>query len=159
MSLGIAQILRLQCNKLILENSLEDCARHEDNFLRTANALHVKGDDKYTRSVQCIVFMITGGRIPSITEMSTDEYGLRSMQEIDPVNLRMSSGQWEKLGLLPWGKALDHASMYGTDLSDAGNADSMICGCSWAFRLKSSPKECQRYMKNSPNSLRGILRQ
>ena len=90
-------------------NSLEDCTRHRDKFLRTANAFHGKGDDKYTRSVQCLVFMIAGGRFPSITEMSTDEYGLRSMQEIDPVNLRMSSGQWEKLGLLPSGKALDHA--------------------------------------------------
>ena len=69
--------------------------------------------------------MITGGRIPSITEMSTDEYGLRSMQEIDPVNLRMSSRQWEKQGLLPSGKALDHASMYGTDLSDEENAENM----------------------------------
>jgi hypothetical protein len=48
------------------------------------------------------------------------------MQEIDPVNLRMSSRQWEKLGLLPSGKALDHASMYGTDLSDEENAESMI---------------------------------
>ncbi len=36
------------------------------------------------------------------------------MQEIDSVNLRMSSRQWEQLGLLPSGKALDHASMYGT---------------------------------------------
>ena len=86
----------------------------------------MKGDDKYTRSVKCIVFMITGGRIPSITKMSTDEYGLRSMQEIGPVNLRMSSRQSKKSGLLPSGEALDHASMYGTDLSDAGNADSMM---------------------------------
>ena len=58
-----------------MENSLEDCTRHQEFFLMTANAFHVKGDDKYTRSVQSIVFMITGGRIPSITEMRTDEYG------------------------------------------------------------------------------------
>jgi hypothetical protein len=53
---------------------------------------------------------------------------MRSMQEIDPVNLRMSSRQWEKLGLLPSGKALDHASMYGTDLqvSNEENAESMM---------------------------------
>jgi hypothetical protein len=105
---------------------LEGCTRHQDKFLRTANAFHVKGDDKYTRSVQCIVFMITGGRVPSITEMNTDECGLRSMQEIDPVNLRMSSRLWEKLGLLPSGKALDHASMYGTDLFNEENAESMM---------------------------------
>jgi hypothetical protein len=85
-------------------NSLEDCARHEDKFWGTANAFHVKGDNKYTWSVQCIIFMITVGRIPSITEMSTDD-----MQELDPVNLRMSFRQWEKLGLLPSGKALDYA--------------------------------------------------
>ncbi len=118
----IAEILRLKCNKLIVE----DCTRHQDSFLRTANAFHVKGDDKYTRSIQCIVFMITGGKIPPITKMSTDEYGLRSMQEIDPANLRMSSRQLEKLGLLPSGKALDHASMYGTDLSNEENAGSMM---------------------------------
>ena len=49
------------------------------------------GDDKYTRSVQCIVFMITGGRIPSSGEMCTDEFGLRSMEDIDQRDLRMSS--------------------------------------------------------------------
>jgi hypothetical protein len=48
------------------------------------------------------------------------------MQEIDPVNSRMSSRQWEMLGLLPSGKALDHASMYGTDLSNEENAESMM---------------------------------
>jgi hypothetical protein len=83
------------CN---VDNSLEDCIRHQNKFLKTANALHVKGGDKYTQFVHCNVFIITGGIIPSITEMSTDEYGLRSIQVIDPVNLRMSSRQWEKLG-------------------------------------------------------------
>jgi hypothetical protein len=47
--------------------------------------------------------------------MTTDEYGLRSMSDIDPVDLRMSSRQWELQGLGPLGKALDHVSMYGTD--------------------------------------------
>ncbi len=57
-----------------MENSLEDCSRQQDKCLRTANSFHVRGDDKYTRSVKCIVFMITGGSIPSIREMTTDEY-------------------------------------------------------------------------------------
>ncbi len=70
-----------------VENSLEDCARHQDQFMRTASSFHVKGDDKYTRSVGCVVFTITGGRIPSIDEMTTDEYGLRSMTDIDPADL------------------------------------------------------------------------
>ncbi len=47
------------------------------------------------------------------------------MQEIDSVNLITSSRQWEKLGLLPSGKALDPASMYRTDLSNEQNAESM----------------------------------
>jgi hypothetical protein len=76
------------------ENSLEDCARQVDQFVSTANSLNVKGDDRYTRSVECIVFMITNGRFPSTHEMTTDEYGLRSMSDIDPVDLRMSSRQW-----------------------------------------------------------------
>jgi hypothetical protein len=59
-----------------VENPLEDCARHQDQVMRTASSFHVKADDKYIRSVECVVFMITGGRIPSIDEMKTDEYGL-----------------------------------------------------------------------------------
>ncbi len=89
------------------ENSLEDCAKQLDQFVRTANSFHVKANDTYTRSVECVVFMITGGRIPTIDEMTTDEYGLRSMSDIDPVDLRISSRQWEFQGLVPSGKALD----------------------------------------------------
>jgi hypothetical protein len=74
---------------------LEDCARQLDQFARTANYFHIKGDDKYTRSVECAVFMITNERIPTIDEMTTDEYGLRSMSGIDPVDLIMSSRHWE----------------------------------------------------------------
>jgi hypothetical protein len=69
--------------------------------------------------------MITGGKIPSIDEMTTDEYGLRSTTDIDPEDLRMSSSQWELQGLMPSGKALDHVSIYGTDLSDEVNAGNM----------------------------------
>jgi hypothetical protein len=41
-----------------------------------ANSFHVRADDKYTRSVVCVVFIITAGIIPAIDEMTTDEYGL-----------------------------------------------------------------------------------
>jgi hypothetical protein len=61
----------------------------------TANSFQVKGDDKFTRFVECIVFMITNGSCPATHEMTTDEYGLQSMSDIDPVDLRMSSKQWE----------------------------------------------------------------
>jgi hypothetical protein len=99
------------------DNSLEDCARQLDQFVSAANYFHVKGDDKYTRSVECVVFTITNARIPTIDEMTTDEYGLRSMSDIDLVDLRMSSRQWELQRLVPSGKARDHVSMYGTDQS------------------------------------------
>jgi hypothetical protein len=59
-----------------VENSLKDCTRHQDQFVRTANSFHVRADDKYTRSVECVVLMITGGRIPTIDEMTTDEYAI-----------------------------------------------------------------------------------
>jgi hypothetical protein len=55
----------------------------------TTNYFHVKGDDKYTRSVECVVFMITNGRIPTMDEMTADEFGLQSMSDIDPEDLRM----------------------------------------------------------------------
>ncbi len=47
------------------------------------------------------------------------------MTDIDPMDLRMSSGQWESQGLMPSGKALDHVSMHGSDLSDEKNAENM----------------------------------
>ncbi len=59
------------------DNSLEDCARQQDKFVSAANYFHVKGDDKYARSVEGVIFMITNGRIPTIDEMTTDEFGLR----------------------------------------------------------------------------------
>ncbi len=98
-----------------------NCTRHQDQFVRTANSFHVKADDKYTGSLECVVFMITGVIIPTIDEMTTDEYGLRSMKGIDPMDLRihwMSARQLDKQGPMPSGKELDHVSMYGTDLSD-----------------------------------------
>ncbi len=93
--------------------------------MSAANYFHVKGGDKYTRSVECVVFMITNGRIPTIDEMSTDEYGLRSMSDIYLVDLRMASRQWELQGLVPSGKALDHVSMYGNDISDEEYTENM----------------------------------
>ncbi len=73
------------------DNSLEDCARQLEQFMRATNYFHVKGDDKYTRSVECVVFMIVNGRILTIDQITTDELGLRSMSDIDLVDLRMSS--------------------------------------------------------------------
>ena len=48
------------------------------------------------------------------------------MSDIDPVDLRMASRQWELQGLVPSGKVLDHVSMYGTDLSDEEHAENFI---------------------------------
>jgi hypothetical protein len=65
--------------------------------------------------------MITGGRIPSIKEMKADENEWRSMEKI-----KMSFKMWEKKGLVPIGKAIEHTSIYGTDLSDDENAESIL---------------------------------
>ncbi len=59
-----------------VEFLIEDCTCHQDQFVRTANSFYVRADDKYNRSVECVVFMITGGRIPTIDETTTNEYGL-----------------------------------------------------------------------------------
>ncbi len=125
------------------DNSLGDCARQLDQFVRAANCFHVKGDDKYTRSVlvECVVFMITNGSIPTIDEMTTDEYGLRSMSDNDLVDLIMSSRQLEIQGLVPSGKAFDHVSMYGTDISGDEHAENMY-QMFVNLSAKSLPKEC-----------------
>jgi hypothetical protein len=38
--------------------------------------------------------MVTGGRIPAIRDITKDEYGLKSMEDINPVDLGMSSKMW-----------------------------------------------------------------
>jgi hypothetical protein len=58
--------------------------------------------------------------------MTTGEYGLRLMEDIFLVDLRMSCKMWEKRGLVPMGKIIDYTSLYGTDLSDDENAVSML---------------------------------
>ncbi len=58
--------------------------------------------------------------------MTKEELGFRSIENIDPEDLRMSSRMWEKRGLVAMGKTLEHTSLYGTDLSDDENAESMM---------------------------------
>jgi hypothetical protein len=50
--------------------------------------------------------MITGGRIPLIREMAKVEYGMKSMEDIDPMDLRLSSKLWEKRVLVLMGKMI-----------------------------------------------------
>ncbi len=84
------------------EHSLEDMARQQDNFLRTSNAFpsHVKVDDSTqghkVRAVYRFMITVTGGRIPWIKEMTQGDFGLRSMEDIDPRDLRMASKMWER---------------------------------------------------------------
>jgi hypothetical protein len=86
----------------------------------------MRGDDKFTRSVHCIIFIITGGRIPSIKEMTTDESGLRSTSNNDPKDVIMSSKMWEKHRIVSMGRFIEHTSIYGTNVSDDENAESMM---------------------------------
>ena len=61
-----------------------------------------------------------------IKEMTRGECELRSIKDIDPRALIMSSKMWEKRGLVPMGKLFEHTSIYGTDLSDDESAESMM---------------------------------
>jgi hypothetical protein len=111
MSLVIAQHTSLtmqQIDPCDSEVSLEEMARQQEKVLRTANAIHVGDNDRFKRSVHCIVFMITGGRIPSIKEMTMDEYGLKSTSDIDPKDLILSSKMCEKKGLVSMGRFIEH---------------------------------------------------
>jgi hypothetical protein len=51
------------------------------------------------------------------------------MSDIDLVDLRMLSRQWELQGLVSSGKVLDHVSMYGTGLSDEEKTENMYRMC------------------------------
>jgi hypothetical protein len=72
-----------------------------------ANSIFVRGDAKLTRPVLSNIFMITGGRIPSIKEMTTDDYGSKLMHDIDPDILKISSKMWEKKGLMQMGRFIE----------------------------------------------------
>jgi hypothetical protein len=95
--------------------------------------------------------MITGGRIPLIREMNTDEFGLRSMQNIDPVDLRMWSEMWDKRGLVPMDKFIERYFNIWNWYFRRWNAESMI------KMLVNLPAEVitqglLKVQKNSPSS-------
>ncbi len=115
-----------------IDNSLEDCARQLDQFVSATNSFHVKGDGKYTRSVECIAFMITNGRFPATHEMTTDEYGWRSMSGIDQADLRMSSRQWE-LQVITQGVSMIHAKFSKFFRTEYFNGESTKQGGSLAL--------------------------
>jgi hypothetical protein len=50
-------------------------------------------------------------------KMSKNEFELRSIEDIDLLDLRMSSKMWGKQGLVPMGKFIEHTSIYGTGFS------------------------------------------
>ncbi len=60
----------LQIDPSDAESSLKCMVCQQDKILRTANSFEGNDNYKYTRFVQCIVFMITG--ILSIREMTTE---------------------------------------------------------------------------------------
>jgi hypothetical protein len=128
-----------------IDYSLEDCARQLDQFVSTANSFHVKGDGRYTRSVERIVFMITNGRFPATHEMTTNEYGLRSMSDSDPVDLRMSSRQWE-LQIITQGVSVIHAKFSKFFRTEYFNGESTKQGGSLAL-MRGIPTMFYRYSK------------
>ncbi len=113
-----------QVDQCDVDYSLEDCTRQQDNFLRTANSFHVRGYNKYTRSVQCIVFMITGVWWRKWPRMNMDWNQWRTLiWGIWECHLRC----WRSGDLCPWVKQLNT--------------------CLWACWQKSSLKAYWRGMK------------
>ncbi len=117
------------------DDSLEDCTRHLDPFVSVVNYFHVKGDDKYTRSVECIIFMITNGRIPTIDEMTTDDFGLQSMRYCE---CHLDNGSYKDLC-----HRIKRLIMYRClELIFRVMRIQKICiECFWTSRRKSLPKE------------------
>ncbi len=74
------------------------------------------------------------------------------MSDIDLVDLRMSSRQWELQGLVQSGKALDHVSMYGIDLSGDENTKNMYCEPSGGSHY---PRDVYDTWRNGESNKRG----
>jgi hypothetical protein len=87
------------------ESSLEDVSAQQIFFFTRENSIAVRGDDnlKFTRPVYSITFMIAGGRLPSIKEMTMDGYGSKILNDVDQETLKMPSKIWEKKGLMLMG--------------------------------------------------------
>ena len=74
---------------------IEVLVRKVDNIRGAINGIHVQDQKKMSYPVNCIWHMLEAGRLPSIDELTCDDYGTTIISELDPENLVMSSKDWE----------------------------------------------------------------
>jgi len=106
--------------------SLEEVFKLMMEFKDEANGTFVRDDDKMTRNGASIWHMITCGKIPKLVDMEVDEFGMKSISNMTPDQLIISSEQWKTSFNLPsFGVILDDASLFGADLSSSDTAVAM----------------------------------
>ena len=105
--------------------SLEILVRRLEKIQSGICSLNVRDEKKTAYPVNCILHMLEAGRIPGIDELTHDDDGNIIISELDPDNLRMSSQDWESLGLPAMDEYCENVSMYGANLEDHQQAEKL----------------------------------
>ena len=111
------------CN---VNDSLEEVFKLVMEFKDESNGTFVKEDEKMTRNGAPIWHMMTCREIPKLVDMEVDEFGMKSISNMSPDQLIISSEHWKTSFNLPsFGVILDNASLFGADLSSSETAAAM----------------------------------
>ena len=99
------------------KTSLETILTYLERAIEKCMTIQTRDDDKYTWSADVLIAILFGSKIPILIQMAINERGEYTAQEMDPIDLIMSSIDWRKLGLPPMKKEYKDVSLRGEDLS------------------------------------------
>ena len=81
-------------------------------------ALQTRDDDKYTWSANTLSAMLYESKIPTIEQLTTNERGEYIAQDLEAIDLVISSTEWHQdYGLPPMKGDFKNVSLRGEDLS------------------------------------------
>ena len=99
------------------KTSLETILTYLERAIDKCSTFQTRDDNKDTWNADSLIAIILGGKIPLLGQMSTNDRGEYTAEGLDPIDLVMSSMDWQMLGLPPMGRDYKNVSLRGEDLS------------------------------------------
>ena len=100
------------------KTSLEIIHNRFERAMEKVSAVQTKDDNKYTWSADMLVAILFESKIPTIGQLTTNERGEYIAQDLEAIDLVISSTKWQQShGLPPMKEDYENVSLRGEDLS------------------------------------------
>jgi hypothetical protein len=93
------------------KTSLETILTYLERAIDKCSTVQTRDDNKDTWTADALIAMIFGGKTPLLRQMFINDCGEYTAEGLDPIDLVMSSMDWQKLGLPPMGKDYKNVSL------------------------------------------------